>query len=378
MSGRRDRREPRSRAGDLPGGDRGRRSRRPWLGCGARCAAPSPSGCCCSASTPPRSASTRSARRSTRATSPTTCWPRSRSSTTATSTCWTSTRPARTRTSTPTSSTGTGAETEGRLNEPHGVGFPLLIAPAYAIAGATARRAVPRRDRGPGGGAGLPARAARGARPVGARRRAGRRPQPAAPRVRHRRLPRAGRGARRWPAPRCSRCGSTSASRAATPSAASCCWARCPGSGRSSCRPAWWSALFAARPLWRSRRRTLAIGAVELSLFSVALYVAINEALYGGPTPYAADVEGETATGASFPGGYLGRALPAGGAVHRPRVRAPALGAGVRARVRRPVVAVARASRPRHAGRARRARASSSRRACARPCSERSCWWRPS
>src|SRR5215210_647293 len=29
-----------------------------------------------------------------------------------------------------------GRETEGRLNEPHGVGFPLLIAPVYALAGA--------------------------------------------------------------------------------------------------------------------------------------------------------------------------------------------------------------------------------------------------
>src|SRR4051795_1944 len=29
-----------------------------------------------------------------------------------------------------------GRPTEGRLNEPHGVGFPLLIAPAYAIGGA--------------------------------------------------------------------------------------------------------------------------------------------------------------------------------------------------------------------------------------------------
>ena len=28
-----------------------------------------------------------------------------------------------------------GVETEGRLHEPHGVGFPLLIAPAYALAG---------------------------------------------------------------------------------------------------------------------------------------------------------------------------------------------------------------------------------------------------
>src|ERR671915_1774467 len=28
-----------------------------------------------------------------------------------------------------------GEETEGRLNEPHGIGFPLLILPAYAIGG---------------------------------------------------------------------------------------------------------------------------------------------------------------------------------------------------------------------------------------------------
>ena len=66
--------------------------------------------------------------------------------------------------------------------------------------------------------------------------------------------------------------------------------------------------VFAARAVWRARRRTLAVGAVELSLFSAAVYVAINEAVYGGPTPYAADVAGETATDASFPGGYLDRA----------------------------------------------------------------------
>src|SRR3712207_131660 len=28
-----------------------------------------------------------------------------------------------------------GSLTDGRVNEPHGVGFPLLIAPAYAIGG---------------------------------------------------------------------------------------------------------------------------------------------------------------------------------------------------------------------------------------------------
>ena len=63
----------------------------------------------------------------------------------------------------------------------------------------------------------------------------------------------------------------------------------------------------AARALWRARRRTLAIGSVELALFSLALYVGLNEALFGGPTPYAALASGESATGASFPVGYLER-----------------------------------------------------------------------
>jgi len=65
--------------------------------------------------------------------------------------------------------------------------------------------------------------------------------------------------------------------------------------------------LFAARSLFRGRRRTLGVGAAEVAFFSVALYVGINESLYGGPTPYTADVAGETATDASFPLGYLER-----------------------------------------------------------------------
>jgi hypothetical protein len=59
----------------------------------------------------------------------------------------------------------------------------------------------------------------------------------------------------------------------------------------------------AARALWRARRRTLAIGAVELAAFSVALWAAVNEGLYGGLTPYSTD-----SGGASFPGGYIARA----------------------------------------------------------------------
>jgi hypothetical protein len=64
---------------------------------------------------------------------------------------------------------------------------------------------------------------------------------------------------------------------------------------------------FAGRALWRARRRTLAVGSIELSLFSLALYVGINEALYGGPTPASAEGAGPSATDAAFPGGYLER-----------------------------------------------------------------------
>ena len=64
---------------------------------------------------------------------------------------------------------------------------------------------------------------------------------------------------------------------------------------------------WAAHSLFRARRRTLAIGSVEVALFSVAAYVAINDALYGGPTPYAASAGGGSATEAVFPGGYLER-----------------------------------------------------------------------
>ena len=65
---------------------------------------------------------------------------------------------------------------------------------------------------------------------------------------------------------------------------------------------------FAVRTLWRARHRTLAMLSAEAALFSVVFYVSLNEALYDGPTPYSADVPGETATDASFPGGYLERA----------------------------------------------------------------------
>ena len=66
-------------------------------------------------------------------------------------------------------------------------------------------------------------------------------------------------------------------------------------------------ALFAVRALRRHQRGLLAFGGVEVALFSLAFYIGVNEALYDGPTPYSADVAGETATDAGFPFGYLER-----------------------------------------------------------------------
>jgi hypothetical protein len=67
-------------------------------------------------------------------------------------------------------------------------------------------------------------------------------------------------------------------------------------------------ALYGFRALRRARRPVLAITAVEVVGFSVALYVGLSEGLYGGPTPYSAALPGESGTDADFPLGYLERA----------------------------------------------------------------------
>jgi hypothetical protein len=60
---------------------------------------------------------------------------------------------------------------------------------------------------------------------------------------------------------------------------------------------------FAVRSLRRAHRGVLALAGVEIAAVSVALYVGVNEGLYDGPTPY----EGDSATEASFPLGYIER-----------------------------------------------------------------------
>jgi hypothetical protein len=81
-----------------------------------------------------------------------------------------------------------------------------------------------------------------------------------------------------------------------------------PWLGAKYALPAVLIGLLAVRVLRRRGRGTLALVGAEIAGFSVAVYISVNDTLYGGITPYAADLPGETATGADFPLGYLERA----------------------------------------------------------------------
>lgn len=199
-----------------------------------------------------------------------------------------------------------GQLTDGRLNEPHGVGFPLLIAPALAIGGpkgvelflaALAALAVAL-------GYLLAARAVPDPWALGAALAVGLSP------------PFMAYGSAVYP---------ELAAAAALAGAALLalrvderpsrgdvfgCFALLgvmPWLGTKYVAAALVIGLFAVHALRRHKRGLLAFGGVELALFSVAFYVGVNEALYGGPTPYAADVDGQTATDAELPLGYLER-----------------------------------------------------------------------
>ena len=238
-----------------------------------------------------------------------------------------------------------GRETEGRLHEPHGVGLPAADRPRVRARRRAGRRAVPRGYRRAGGGARLPAGRCASS-------------------------PTRGRWARRWRSglsppflaygtavyPELTAAAALAgAALLAARLESACCAPRRVRLPRAARHAALAGHEVRARR-HRDRRVCRPLGAAgapahagasasaSWPLFSAALYVGINEALYGGPTPYAADVPGETATDASFPGGYLARAYRLGGAAARPRLRAAALGARVPARLRRAVdAATARA-----------------------------------
>jgi hypothetical protein len=199
-----------------------------------------------------------------------------------------------------------GHRIEGRLNEPHGVGFPLLIAPAYAIGGAKAVElflaaiaalAVALAYR-------LALRVAPDPWALGAALAVGLSP------------PFLAYGSAVYPelAAGAALAGAALLAlrlreRITRPDAFACfaLLGALPWLGTKFVPAGVVIGAVAVRMLWRTPRRTLAVGAVEVSLFSLALYVALNEALYGGPTPHAAGATSDGGTGAGSPGGYLER-----------------------------------------------------------------------
>ncbi|MFL5886715.1 MAG: hypothetical protein ACJ77M_16720 [Thermoleophilaceae bacterium] len=65
---------------------------------------------------------------------------------------------------------------------------------------------------------------------------------------------------------------------------------------------------FAFRSVRRFARPILALVGVEVAAFSLALYAGVNRGLYGGLTPLSAAEQGASGTLPSFPDGYLHRA----------------------------------------------------------------------
>ena len=200
-----------------------------------------------------------------------------------------------------------GEKTDGRLNEPHGVGFPLLIAPAFALGDAKAVELFLAAIAALGVALAyrLALRVAPDPWALGASVAVGLSP------------PLLAYGTAVYPELPAATALVGAAllavrldTRVSRPEAGMCflLLGALPWLGTKFVPAGLVIGAFAARSIWRARHRTLAVLAVEVALFSVALYVAINEAIYNGPTPYTADIAGETATDASFPGGYLDRA----------------------------------------------------------------------
>jgi hypothetical protein len=200
-----------------------------------------------------------------------------------------------------------GLLTEGRLNEPHGVGLPLLISPAYAIGGAVAVEillaalaalAMVLAYR-------LAVRVAPDPWALGATVAVGLSP------------PLLGWSTAVYPElpAAAALCGAALLALrvAARPTrrAAYGCFALIallPWLEPKLLVPGAVIGLYAFQALRRARRPVLAITAVELVGFSIALYVGLNNALFGGPTPYSAASGNASGLDVAFPIGYLERA----------------------------------------------------------------------
>jgi hypothetical protein len=200
-----------------------------------------------------------------------------------------------------------GTLTKGFLNEPHGVGFPLLIAPAFAVGGAkavevflaalmalavvlayaVALRVVP--DPWAGG-----ATLAVALSP-----------------------PMLAYGSAVYPssAAAAALTGATlfalrSAERPSRLNTFGCflLLGSLPWLGTYLLIPGLPIAWYAIRALRVQRRRMLAIGGLEVLGFSLAFYAGLNNGLYGGLTPFAAALPGDAPGDADFPLDYLNRA----------------------------------------------------------------------
>ena len=200
-----------------------------------------------------------------------------------------------------------GSLTEGRLNEPHGLGFPALIAPAYAAGGArgvevmlaaVAALAIALAYR-------LALRVVPDPWAVGAAMAVGLSPPviaystavypelPAGAALAGAALLALGLAGR----PGRVRALSCFALLAVTP------WL-----GPRFVPAAVVVAGYAYLALRRARRPLLALAGVEIVAFATALFVGVNERLYGGVSPDSAAAAGAGGTGAAFPLGYARRA----------------------------------------------------------------------
>src|SRR5436190_5358652 len=200
-----------------------------------------------------------------------------------------------------------GLLTRGRLDEPHGVGFPLLIAPAFAIAGAkgvevslaaVAALAVLLAYR-------LALRAVPDPWALGATLALGLSP------------PLLAYSTAVYPeltaAALLAGAALLALRTAAQPTRArayGCCAlvAAVPWLEPKYLIPGAVIALYAFRRVRHARRPVLAVTALELIGFSAALYVGISEGLYGGGTPYSAAIAGDSGVDVAFPEAFLGRA----------------------------------------------------------------------
>ena len=63
----------------------------------------------------------------------------------------------------------------------------------------------------------------------------------------------------------------------------------------------------ALRALRKAQRAWTTLVGLEVVAVSIAVYLSVNDNLYGGPTPHSAELGGATGTGAEFPLGYLER-----------------------------------------------------------------------